>query len=282
MKVIINIIKFIAIAILAICLIYIGIKSTVSSTIFNKEYVLEKLEETNFYEETYKIVKSNFENYIHQSGLDEIVLEDICSKDKVEKDIKIIISNIYEGKNEKIDTTEISKKLNENIDKQNVRNSKTQKPIEKFVEQICNEYTDTILHTQYEEKINQGLDKITEYLNKVNILAIAIMIIDIVILITLNIGNIAKLLQNVGMALLTTSAFEIIAINIIKSKVNIAGIKVFNDSFSETLVTILQDIIGKIMSLGITTLLLAIAIIAIYAIIVFCKTPKNKESEKTN
>ncbi len=108
------------------------------------------------------------------------------------------------------------------------------------------------------------------------------MIIDIVILITLNIGNIAKLLQNVGMALLTTSAFEIIAINIIKSKVNIAGIKVFNDSFSETLVTILQDIIGKIMSLGITTLLLAIAIIAIYAIIVFCKTPKNKESEKTN
>lgn len=280
MKVIVNIIKFIAIAILAICLIYVGIKSTVSSTIFNKENILEKLEETNFYEETYKLVKSNFENYIHQSGLDEIVLEDICSEEKVEKDIKIIISNIYEGKNEKIDTTEISEKLNENIDKQNVRNSKTQAPIEKFVEQICNEYTDTILHTQYEEKISKGLSKITEYLNKANILAIAIIIIDIVVLIILNIKNISKLLQNIGMAFLTASTFEIIAINIITSKVNIAGIKVFNDSFSKTLVTILQDAIGKIVSLGITTLLVSIAIIAIYAIIVFYKTPKIKESEK--
>lgn len=280
MKVIVNIIKFIAIAILAICLIYVGIKSTVSSTIFNKENILEKLEETNFYEETYKLVKSNFENYIHQSGLDEIVLEDICSEEKVEKDIKIIISNIYEGKNEKIDTTEISEKLNENIDKQNVRNSKTQAPIEKFVEQICNEYTDTILHTQYEEKISKGLSKITEYLNKANILAIGIIIIDIVVLIILNIKNISKLLQNIGMAILTASTFEIIAINIITSKVNIAGIKVFNDSFSKTLVTILQDAIGKIVSLGITTLLVSIAIIVIYAIIVFYKTPKIKESEK--
>ena len=70
MKAIFNIIKFILITILVICLISIGVITIVSSTILNKEYITNKLEETNFYEETYELVKSNFENYIYQSGLD--------------------------------------------------------------------------------------------------------------------------------------------------------------------------------------------------------------------
>lgn len=279
MKVIANVIKFILIAILAVCLIFVGIKNIVSSTILSQEYTLNKLEETNFYAETYELVKSNFENYIYQSGLDEVVLENICTEEKVEKDVKTIISNIYEGKNEKIDTTEISEKLNANIDKLNVRNSATQKPIEQFVTKICDEYTNTILHTQYEDQINEIYKKVTEYLSKINIVVIAVIVIDFVMLIILNIKAISKLVQNIGAALLTTSVFEIIVINTIKSKVDIAGIKVFNEPFSKTLVTIIQDILGKIVSLEIATLLISIVIIAIYAIIVFCKSPKIKEEE---
>lgn len=279
MKVILNVIKFILILVLVVCLIFIGIKNIVSSTILNQDYVLNKLEETNFYVETYELVESNFENYIYQSGLDEVVLENICTKEKVEKDIKTIISNIYEGKSEKIDTTEISDKLNANIDAQNVKNSSNEKAIQQFVKQICDEYTDTILHTQYEDKINDIYQKATNYLNKANTIVIAVVIIDFVLLIILNIKNISKLIQNIGIAVLTTSLFEIIAINIINSKVDIAGIKIFNDSFSKTIVTILQDIVGKIISLEIATLIVAIVIIVIYAIIVFCKSPEVKEEK---
>ena len=50
-------------------------------TMLNKTYILQKLDETNFYSETYKIVESNFENYISQSGLDEEVLENIKKRD---------------------------------------------------------------------------------------------------------------------------------------------------------------------------------------------------------
>ena len=279
MKVILNVIKFILILVLVVCLIFIGIKNIVSSTILNQDYVLNKLEETNFYVETYELVESNFENYIYQSGLDEVVLENICTEEKVEKDIKTIISNIYEGKSEKIDTTEIADKLNANIDAQNVKNSSNEKAIQQFVKQICDEYTDTILHTQYEDKINDIYQKATNYLNKANTIVIAVVIIDFVLLIILNIKNISKLIQNIGIALLTTSLFEIIAINIINSKVDIAGIKIFNDSFSKTIVTILQDIVGKIISLEIATLIVAIVIIVIYAIIVFCKSPEVKEEK---
>ena len=87
MKILTNLLKFISILILTICLISVGIITIIFSTIFDKNYVEEKLEETNFYEETYKLVESNFENYIYQSGLDEEVLENICTKENVQKKI---------------------------------------------------------------------------------------------------------------------------------------------------------------------------------------------------
>lgn len=124
MKIIANIARFILIAILTICIIAISLITIVSSTILDKNYIISKLEETNFYGEVYKLVESNFENYIYQSGLDETTLNNICSKEKVEQDINIMLSNIYEGTNKKIDTTPIKDNLNKNIDKLNVRNKK--------------------------------------------------------------------------------------------------------------------------------------------------------------
>ena len=115
MKVLINILKIIIITILTICILFLGIKNIFSSTILDQSYITNKLEETNLYHETYELVKSNFENYIYQSGLDEIVLEDICTEEKVKKDLNTILSNIYQGTDVKIDTTEIADNLNKNI-----------------------------------------------------------------------------------------------------------------------------------------------------------------------
>ena len=97
MKIIINIFKFIAMALIVLCLTFLGIKNIAFSTILDKEYIIKKLEETNFYSETYKLVESSFENYIDQSGLEEVVLKNICTEDKVKRDINIILSNIYNG-----------------------------------------------------------------------------------------------------------------------------------------------------------------------------------------
>ena len=64
MKVLINLLKFIFITILTICLIALGAITVASSTILDKNYVIQKLEETDFYSGTYKLVESNFEKYI--------------------------------------------------------------------------------------------------------------------------------------------------------------------------------------------------------------------------
>jgi hypothetical protein len=280
MKVLTNIIKFVLVSILTVCLIVIGIISIVFSTILDKAYITGKLEETNFYQETYELVKSNFENYIYQSGLEEDILNNICTQEKVKKDINIIISNIYDGTDEKIDTTEIETNLNANIDKLGVKNSKNQKAIEQFVNHICDEYTETIIHTKYETKINKEYTKINETLVKAHNAIVIVGIVDIIILVLINIKRISKGMQDFGIAMLATGMFDITSCCIVGSKVNIEGIKILNDTFSGTLVNIISDIIRKILSLGVGCILFGMILIGIYSIIYVSKKKKEETTDK--
>ena len=90
-----KIIQYIVATILALAILGLVIINILSSSILSKEYILAKLQSQNYYEKIYKETESNFENYIHQSGLDEDVLKDIVTKEKVEKDTRIILNNIY-------------------------------------------------------------------------------------------------------------------------------------------------------------------------------------------
>ena len=281
MKAIANIIRFIVITILTVCMISIGIITIVSSTILDQSYVIQKLEETNFYAEMYDLVKSNFENYIYQSGLDEEVLNDICTQEKVKKDINIMLSNIYQGTNEKIDTTEIANNLNAKIDQLGIKNSKNQKAINEFVKHICDEYTNTLVHTKYEDNINEIYNKTTKILDKLYNTIVIVLIILIILLIVINIKQISKALQGIGIAFLATSAFDLIACNIVESKVDIQGIKIFNDTFSKIIVSIIQEIVDQIKSIGAGALVVALVLIVIYAVIVAIRKSEDKKEEKT-
>ena len=277
MKVGKKILNFIFVLVIALSFTFIGVKSVVFKTIFNKEYVLEQMENNNFYSETYKLVESGFENYIGQSGLDEEVIKNICTEDKIKNDINIILSNIYEGTNEKIDTSEISNNLNSNIDKENVRTSSNSKAIDEFVEHICQSYKDTIISTSYENTINEKYSKITQKITKVqNILIIAI-IISIIGVIALNVKDILKLLFWTESAVLSSAVMQLAITTVIKSKVNIDGIKIFNDAFSNIVVTIIKDILSKINIIAGIFIIVYFILVVIYAIIIL--TQKKEENQ---
>ena len=277
MKVGKKILNFIFVLVIALSFTFIGVKSVVFKTIFNKEYVLEQMENNNFYSETYKLVESGFENYIGQSGLDEEVIKNICTEDKIKNDINIILSNIYEGTNEKIDTSEISNNLNSNIDKENVRTSSNSKANDEFVEHICQSYKDTIISTSYENTINEKYSKITQKITKVqNILIIAI-IISIIGVIALNVKDILKLLFWTESAVLSSAVMQLAITTVIKSKVNIDGIKIFNDAFSNIVVTIIKDILSKINIIAGKFIIVYFILVVIYAIIIL--TQKKEENQ---
>lgn len=279
MKVGKKILNFIFALVIALSFTFIGVKSVVFKTIFNKEYVLEQMKNNNFYSETYKLVESGFENYIGQSGLDEEVIKNICTEDKIKSDINIILSNIYEGTNEKIDTSEISNNLNSNIDKENVRTSSNSKAIDEFVEHICQSYKDTIISTSYENTINEKYSKITQKITKVqNILIIAI-IISIIGVIALNVKDILKLLFWTESAVLSSAVMQLAITTVIKSKVNIDGIKIFNDAFSNIVVTIIKDILSKINIIAGKFIIVYFILVVIYAIIILSQ---KKEENQNN
>lgn len=279
MKVGKKILNFIFVLVIALSFTFIGVKSVVFKTIFNKEYVLEQMENNNFYSETYKLVESGFENYIGQSVLDEEVIKNICTEDKIKNDINIILSNIYEGTNEKIDTSEISNNLNSNIDKENVRTSSNSKAIDEFVEHICQSYKDTIISTNYENTINEKYSKITQKITKVqNILIIAI-IISIIGVIALNVKDILKLLFWTESAVLSSAVMQLAITTVIKSKVNIDGIKIFNDAFSNIVVTIIKDILSKINIIAGKFIIVYFILVVIYAIIILSQ---KKEENQNN
>lgn len=277
MKILINILKFIIMLILVVCILFFGIKNIVLSTIMDKDYVLNKLEETNFYSGTYELVESGFENYIAQSGLEEEVLNNICTEEKIKNDIGIIINNIYNGTNEEIDTTEIANNLNANIDKLDVRTSQNKSALDKFVQQICTEYKNTILNTKYENTINEILNKTTNLLEKLQTIVTIVTIISVICLILLNIKNISKLVGNIGTVLLSSSVTILVVINLINANINISAIKLFNNVFSSSIVTILQDILRQINKFGIIILITSIVVILINAIINFIKTNQKEE-----
>ena len=281
MKVLINLLKFIFIMILTVPIIGLGLFAIAFSTVLNKDYVVQKLEETDFYSGTYKLVESNFENYIYQSGLEEDVLKEICSQDKVKKDINIMLNNIYSGTNQSIDTTEISEKLNANIDKSGIKNKQNESAINEFVKHICQEYTDTLVHSKYEAEINKMYNKINTLLNKVYNTLLIVFVVDLILIIITNKKKISKDIQALGIALMSASVFQIASCQIISSNVDVKNIKIFNDVFSNSLVTIIQDVLNKINSLALGTCIFAVIILGIYVSIKVKKKTKDepKQSE---
>ena len=67
MKVGKKILNFIFVLVIALSFTFIGVKSVVFKTIFNKEYVLEQMENNNFYSETYFIGRNYIWLEVHES-----------------------------------------------------------------------------------------------------------------------------------------------------------------------------------------------------------------------
>lgn len=269
MKIVKKIIQFLLMLILCSTVILLIFINLANSTIFNKEYILEKLAQTNYYAKIDEEITNEFENYILQSGLDESVLQGIVTQEKIEQDTKIIIDNIYEGTKTEISTTEIE----ENI-KNNIRNTMDkeltatqQKTVNQYIEKIEEQYLNVMSHTKYEEKIHNIFIKIQEYLElgkKASIIAIAVVSL---ILIISNYKEILRAIPQFGSVILATGIFCTF-INIFTNyKININNILILNSAISEALKSILQEILSKLQNAGYISIGVGILVIILGSLI---------------
>lgn len=261
-----TIIKYIVTIILAIAMIAYFFISLVSSTILSEQYILSKLDETNYYNKIYEYVKSNFENYIYQSGLEETVLEDVVSKEKIRKDTGIIISNLYDGLNQKIDTQEIRDNLNKNIKETLEDQAMTvtqQNAIDTFIDHICNEYTDTMSHFSFEQQVNQAYQKVIKYMDLSKKVLLITIGLAILLLLVLNLKRIYKFVSLVGVSLTTTGAFLTIVNLFVNIKIKIQTITILNDAVSDTLRNVLTSMLNMVMKNGYILLISGVLLIIV-------------------
>ena len=279
MKIFLTVIRYMLTIVLTISILIISFIAIASSTILKKQYMLSKLEETNYYNSIYEEIKSNFEKYIDQSGLDEVVLNDIVTEEKARNDINLIIENIYDGTNKKIDVTEIKTNLTNNIEK-SVENPKllvTQKQsIDTFVDIICKEYISTMTHTQYEQNIHNYYTKILEYIHLGKQILLVSIIASVILMLVLSYKRFYKGITYIGVSFISSGIFNIILNIFINTRIKIDTITILNKSLSNTLHVILNDLVNKIMVYGGITLAVGIIIIILGNLLDSIKYKDNK------
>ncbi len=272
-----KLLKYIFAIILYLSLTIVVLINILNSTILSKEYILNKLEESNYYNNIYTEVENNFENYIYQSGLDPIVLENIVSRDKIKEDTNIIISNIYDGNNKVIDLEVVRNNLSTNIDKSledRYVSEENKKAINKFIDIIINEYEDTIMNTDYSSKINTGISSINNKINMINIIMIILVIISILSLILLNIKKKRRKLSIFGIPLLALGLLLITIYLYIILNIDINNIVILNDAISIAVHYILNGIVVKFLINGSIFTILGILIIIIGNMLRYRKVKK--------
>ena len=270
MKIFKNIITLILAFLLMLSILLTVIVQIVSTTILNKDYILGKLEEANYYNNVYEQIKDSFEGYIGPSGLDESVLENIYTRDQVKEDINLIINNIYENKNNKINTEDIEEKLQKNIESSvetRILTKETQKSIEDFIDKIADEYVQNISHDPYFEKLGIIMNKAKDIVGKVDGIIIFVPIILAVVILLLNIKQISSAIRFIAISILTSGVIGIVIKVFLETKINISNILIINDSFSEVIKNVISSILNSINTISIIGIIVSIVVIILTNVI---------------
>ena len=124
-------------------------------TIFNESYILELLENNNYYQELYLNTKEEVSNYLEQSGLEENILDNVITKDNIKKTIITTLDNLYTNKEIKTDTTtiteELAKRINDYVKTNNIQ-VENKNTISTLVAKLVSIYKEEISYNNTFEK----------------------------------------------------------------------------------------------------------------------------------
>jgi hypothetical protein len=92
----------------------------VKAKLLDKEYVIGKMNESEFYEQISREIQNSFDKYSSQSGLPDDMLKDLFTDAMVKRDVTSIINCVYEGTQITVSDdairTELDDRINEYIE----------------------------------------------------------------------------------------------------------------------------------------------------------------------
>lgn len=263
MKIIRKIISYILAIILVTLMSATIILSIVNAVVFSKSNVKKQMQKVDYYTEINNIIKESANNYIMQSGFDESIMDNVISKEKINKDIDKVINAIYEGEEVEISTDEIKNSLDKNVQQYIAQNNykvdaQTQKDIEKFEDKIESIYANSITYSK------SSIKKVVKYFKMAKRMTRVALIASLILLIIFAIITYKTNRATFGISLLATG---IICIFIkCYSSINIAvnNILMVNKTFSNLMINIINQVIQYVFIGGIILAVLGIALIIIF------------------
>ena len=228
-------ITYLLIAVLIVGVLMIYFSKLATNTILSKTYVLNKLEETEYYKKIYDLIYSDFSNYIMQSGLEESVLNDIVTIDSIKTDTNIILDNFYSGLNMPINKDIIKQKLISNINKYVEENNMTvqnQNSIETFSGLITLQYDyDMNAHMQQDEEIYRTISSKKRTVNKVKKVGFIVVGIALSLIFILNLKNLYRIIAASGIASTFMGSIFLILVQFINKNIPIDNLYFDNDFY---------------------------------------------------
>ena len=152
-------------------------------TVFNKSYVIKKLDQ-NYYENMYNETIDLMKYIARKKGYKEYFVENIFTTNDIKKDTKQFIDAFFNNKKVEINTDFIKSNLNKNIEEYENKKEKKYDETEKneFVDKITSTYKNEIRLLKTFDDYSNSFNKY----NKLNNSLLLISIIDLIILIIIN------------------------------------------------------------------------------------------------
>lgn len=281
MKVLKSILIFILALIITILICLVYITNLLNNTVLSKDYVLSKLDETDYYNQISIYIESNFEKYINQSGLDDDVVKNLITIENVKENTQKILNNMYDETQETINNEVLEQNLRNNIENYLNKNNLTasQADIDAFVETISNEYLSSISHNKYEKKIYNVISTTENTLSKIKKIAIIGLIVTILLLAILNIKEIHNFFAKIGVSILSSGLLLIFTNVFVNRKIDVKNLLILNEAISHTLKSIVLDILTKISKNGLVFIILGLILIVVSS---YVKNLLKKDVEEKN
>ena len=207
------------------------------------------------------------EGYIGPSGLDESIFDDIITREKIENDVNIVVSNIYESKDADIDTKIIDEKLEKNINKYLKKENlkiEDRTSLDEFKKQIIDVYKTEVSYNTYTKYIqNVNINKIARLFKTAKKVCLIGIILPIILILLLNTKKVEKVIPEIMTFILACGTILMVISKYITMKINIEAITFLNTAFSIVIRDIALTVLNDILTIGIVFIVTSILLITI-------------------
>ena len=229
-------------------------------TVFNEDYVLDLLDNHNYYQELYDNSIEEVSYYLEQSGLNEEVLKNVITVKSLKTSIITTIDNLYNNKKITVDTEEFQKNLTTNINnyiKDNNIRVDDKDTVNILTKKLVNIYEEEISY-------NNTFEKVRPLFNKAYKLTKIVLVISLITsIITYLINRYFFKDRNIIASLFTNFVILIGLVLYVRYTISISDIFFYNTSISNVLKEFINSVLKCMMVTGVVSFILGLLIVFI-------------------